>query len=116
MQDTFYNDMRDPSAIDYSEPIFDWLRKSRDDALKKWECILAGKMQKKKKAVVGDITGSKLPRFQAADMHKTQFCNLKFRLGAGYLYCHQVHPLAFSCPIMCLTKMGSVKTFVFDAF
>ena len=48
MQDTFYNDMRDPSAIDYSEPIFDWLRKSRDDALKKWECILAGKMQKKR--------------------------------------------------------------------
>nr|XP_011468184.1 PREDICTED: snRNA-activating protein complex subunit-like isoform X2 [Fragaria vesca subsp. vesca] len=89
IEDTFYNDMRDPSAIDYSEPIFDWLRKSRDDALKKWECILAGKMQKKKKAVVGDITGSKLPRFQAADMHKTQFCNLKFRLGAGYLYCHQ---------------------------
>ncbi|KAM5580160.1 snRNA-activating protein complex subunit-like [Rosa sericea] len=89
IEDTFYNDLRDASAIDYSESIFDWLRNSRDDALKKWECILGGKMQKQKKAVVGDITGSKLPRFQAADMHKTQFCNLKFQLGAGYLYCHQ---------------------------
>ncbi|XP_050383015.1 snRNA-activating protein complex subunit-like [Argentina anserina] len=89
IEDTFYNDLRDPSAIDYSESVFDWLRNSRDDALKKWECILAGKMQKKEKAVVGDITGSKLPRFQAADMHKTQFCDLKFQVGAGYLYCHQ---------------------------
>ncbi|KAK9924204.1 hypothetical protein M0R45_032586 [Rubus argutus] len=89
IEDTFYNDLRDPSAIDYSESIFDWLRNARDDALKKWECVLAGKMQNKKKAVVGDITGSKLPHFQAADMHKIQFCNLKFQLGAGYLYCHQ---------------------------
>ncbi|KAK9265502.1 hypothetical protein L1049_001740 [Liquidambar formosana] len=30
IEDVFYNDLRDPSAIDYSEPIFDWLKKSKD--------------------------------------------------------------------------------------
>lgn len=93
------NDLRDPSAVDYSEPIFDWLRNSKDEALKKWEWIAAGGLQTKQKAVVGDVTGSQLPHFRAVDMHKTQFCDLKFRLGAGYLYCHQVQIsiAIFSC-------------------
>lgn len=89
IEDTLCNDLRDPSAVDYSEPIFDWLRNSKDEALKKWEWIAAGGLQTKQKAVVGDVTGSQLPHFRAVDMHKTQFCDLKFRLGAGYLYCHQ---------------------------
>ncbi|XP_040366142.1 snRNA-activating protein complex subunit-like [Rosa chinensis] len=81
IEDTFYNDLRDPSAFSYSGSIFDWLRHSRDDALKNYkvECVLAGKFQKKRKAVVCNITGSKLPQFQGDDMHKTQFCNLKFQ-------------------------------------
>lgn len=82
--------MRDPSAIDYSEPIFDWLRNSKDEALKKWECIITGELQQKQKAIVGDVTGLRLPHFKAVNMHMTRFCDLKFRLGAGYLYCHQV--------------------------
>lgn len=89
IEDVFYNDLRDPSAIDYTEPIFDWLRNSQEDAMRKWESILTGELQRKQKAVLGEVTASNLPQFEAADMHKTQFCDLRFRLGAGYLYCHQ---------------------------
>ncbi|XP_030971003.1 snRNA-activating protein complex subunit isoform X3 [Quercus lobata] len=89
IEDVFCNDLRDPSAIDYSEPIFDWLRNSKDEALKKWECIITGELQQKQKAIVGDVTGLRLPHFKAVNMHMTRFCDLKFRLGAGYLYCHQ---------------------------
>ncbi|XP_050288171.1 snRNA-activating protein complex subunit isoform X3 [Quercus robur] len=89
IEDVFCNDLRDPSAIDYSEPIFDWLRNSKDESLKKWECIITGELQQKQKAIVGDVTGLRLPHFKAVNMHMTRFCDLKFRLGAGYLYCHQ---------------------------
>ncbi|XP_062161552.1 snRNA-activating protein complex subunit-like isoform X2 [Alnus glutinosa] len=93
VEDVFYNDLRDPSAIDYSKPIFDWLRNSRADALKKWECIITGELPQKQKAIVGDdVTGLQLPQFKAVNMHRNdriQFCDLGFRLGAGYLYCHQ---------------------------
>ncbi|XP_037495224.1 snRNA-activating protein complex subunit isoform X4 [Jatropha curcas] len=89
IEDVFYNDMRNPSAIDYSDPIFDWLRNSKDDALRKWECIISGELHQKQKAVVGEATTSHLPQFRRADMQKTRFCDLRFRLGAGYLFCHQ---------------------------
>ncbi|XP_042982401.1 snRNA-activating protein complex subunit isoform X3 [Carya illinoinensis] len=89
VEDVFFNDLRDPSAIDYSEPIFDWLRNSKDEALKKWESITTGELQQKQKAIVGDVTGLQLPQFKAVDMHTTRFCDIRFRLGAGYLYCHQ---------------------------
>ncbi|XP_035544201.1 snRNA-activating protein complex subunit-like isoform X3 [Juglans regia] len=89
IEDVFFNDLRDPSAIDYSEPIFDWLRNSKDEALKKWESITTGELQQKQKAIVGDVTGLQLPQFKAVDMHMTRFCDLRFRLGVGYLYCHQ---------------------------
>uniref|UniRef100_A0A2N9IJX5 snRNA-activating protein complex subunit n=1 Tax=Fagus sylvatica TaxID=28930 RepID=A0A2N9IJX5_FAGSY len=89
IEDVFCNDLREPSAIDYSEPIFDWLRSSRDEALKKWECIITGELQQKQKAIVGDVTGMRLPHFKAVKMHLTRFCDLRFQLGAGYLYCHQ---------------------------
>lgn len=84
--------MRDPSAIDYSKTIFDWLRNSKDEALEKWDCIISGELQQKQKALLGGPTTSRLPHFKAFNMHKTRFCDLKFRLGAGYLYCHQVEP------------------------
>ncbi|KAK9267879.1 hypothetical protein L1049_010316 [Liquidambar formosana] len=89
IEDVFYNDLRGPSTIDYSEPIFDWLKESKDDALEKWEFIISSELQWKQKALLGNITMSQSPRFRAVDMHKTRFCDLKFRLGAGYLYCHQ---------------------------
>lgn len=90
IENVFYNDLRDPSAIDYSEPILDWLESSKDEALKKWQCLITGKqLQQKQKAVFGSATNSQLPEFRAEDMHKTRFSNLKFRLGAGYLFCHQ---------------------------
>ncbi|KAK0597377.1 hypothetical protein LWI29_024664 [Acer saccharum] len=89
IEEVFYNDMRDPFAIDYSEPVFDWLRNSKDEALKKWECIINGELQQKQRVVLGSVSASHLPHFKAIDMHKARFCDLRFRLGAGYLYCHQ---------------------------
>ncbi|KAF8395857.1 hypothetical protein HHK36_019811 [Tetracentron sinense] len=89
IEDVFCNDLRNPSAIDYSKPIFDWLRNSKYEALEKWECIISGDIKQKKKAFLGDVKISHLPYFKAVDMHKTRFCDLEFRLGAGYLYCHQ---------------------------
>ncbi|XVE92128.1 hypothetical protein REPUB_Repub01dG0070500 [Reevesia pubescens] len=85
----FLNDLRDPSAIDYSKPIFDWLRNSKADALKKWESIITGELQQKHRAILGSVTPSRLPHFKAVDMQKSRFCDLRFQLGAGYLYCHQ---------------------------
>ncbi|PSS32839.1 SnRNA-activating protein complex subunit like [Actinidia chinensis var. chinensis] len=89
IEEVFFNDLRDPSAIDYSKPILDWLKNSKDEALKKWECIVSGEMKQKQKALLGSASISNLPQFKAVDMDKMRFCDLRFRLGAGYLYCHQ---------------------------
>ncbi|KAK8691565.1 hypothetical protein V6N13_075071 [Hibiscus sabdariffa] len=89
IEDTFFNDLRDSSAINYSEPIFDWLRNSPDDAMKKWENIITGELQQKQKSILGGMAPSRLPHFKSTDMHKTRFCDFRFQLGAGYLYCHQ---------------------------
>ncbi|KAK9036999.1 hypothetical protein V6N11_021922 [Hibiscus sabdariffa] len=90
IEDTLFNDMRDSSAINYSEPILDWLRNSPDDAMKNWENIITGDWQQKQKSVLGGVAPSRLPHFKSTDMHKTRFCDFRFQLGAGYLYCHQV--------------------------
>lgn len=90
IEDMFCNDLRDPAAIDYSEPIFNWLKNRKEEALEKWECItISGDPQKKNKALFGSETIAALPQFKASEMHKTRFCDLRFRLGSGYLYCHQ---------------------------
>ncbi|KAJ7967884.1 snRNA-activating protein complex subunit like [Quillaja saponaria] len=89
IEDNFYNDLRDPFAIDYSKPILDWLKNSKEEALRKWECIITGELQQKQKAIMGDVSVTQLPNFTAVDMQKIRFCDLRFRLGAGYLYCHQ---------------------------
>ena len=91
----FFNDLRNSSAIDYSKPIFDWLGNSTDDALKKWESIVTGELQQKQRAILGSVAPSRLPHFKAVDMHKTRFCDFRFQLGAGYLYCHQVQLFLF---------------------
>ncbi|XP_027088179.1 snRNA-activating protein complex subunit-like [Coffea arabica] len=91
VEDVFCNDTREPSAIDYSKPIFKWLEHCRNDALEKWEFIVAGEQQQhqKQKAFLDNNEKLQLPRFKAVHMQKTRFCDLGFRLGAGYLYCHQ---------------------------
>ncbi|XP_012568105.1 snRNA-activating protein complex subunit isoform X2 [Cicer arietinum] len=89
IEDVFYTDLRDPSAIDLTKPIMDWLRNSKEEAQKKWECIVNGELQLKQKAVVGEASVSHMPRFSSIEMQKIRFCDLSFRLGAGYLYCHQ---------------------------
>ncbi|KEH19218.1 snRNA-activating protein complex subunit isoform X2 [Medicago truncatula] len=89
IEDVFYTDLRDTSAIDLTRPIFDWLRNSKEEAQKKWEYIINGELQKKQKAVLGEASVSHLPRFTSVEMHKIRFCDISFQLGAAYLYCHQ---------------------------
>ncbi|KAK9671364.1 hypothetical protein RND81_12G025000 [Saponaria officinalis] len=87
IEELFCNDMRDSNAIDYSEPILDWLKNSKEEALAKWDYILSG-VGKARKVLLDNKPVSKLPNFRSVDMDKTRFCDLGFRLGAGYLYCH----------------------------
>ncbi|XP_014509627.1 snRNA-activating protein complex subunit isoform X1 [Vigna radiata var. radiata] len=89
IEDVFCPDLRDPSAIDLTRPIFDWLQNSKEEAQKKWEYIITGELQKKQKAIMGEQSESELPRFTSIEMQKLRFCDLSFQLGAGYLYCHQ---------------------------
>ncbi|CAA0251420.1 unnamed protein product [Arabidopsis thaliana] len=89
IEDVFHNDLRNPSAKDYSYPILDWLWNSKDEALKKWECVLTGELQKKQKLVLGEAKSVDLPRYRTADMQSTHFCDIRFRVGASYVYCHQ---------------------------
>lgn len=105
LQDVFCNDLREASAIDYSKPILDWLRDSKKEALEKWEEIVSGKLQPKQKALVASKTKPNLPRFKAFQMHKTRFCDLNFRLGAGYLYCHQVRFSHYLCLMVYRQKL-----------
>nr|GMD53799.1 snRNA-activating protein complex subunit [Ipomoea batatas] len=88
IEDLFCNDLRDPHATDYSKPILDWLENSTE-AVEKWECINSGELLQKQKAVLGNKSGLRLPRFRAVEMKNMRFCDLRFRVGAGYLYCHQ---------------------------
>ncbi|XP_019056939.1 PREDICTED: snRNA-activating protein complex subunit-like isoform X2 [Tarenaya hassleriana] len=88
IEDIFYNDLRNPLAIDYSKPILDWLWHSKDEALRKWECIAAGEIHRKHKLLSKEVKLD-LPHFSATEMQTTRFCDLSFRLGASYLYCHQ---------------------------
>ncbi|KAG6475433.1 hypothetical protein ZIOFF_064653 [Zingiber officinale] len=95
-KDTFCNDLTDPSSIDYSKPIFDWLKNNNDEAVKKWDYILSGGLKKEQKKLLGDMKVSSLPNFRSVDMHKTRFSDLGgFRLGSSYLYCHQVRNVFF---------------------
>lgn len=58
--------------------------------LEKWESIASGELPQKQKALLGSKIGPQLPHFKTIQMQKARFCDLRFRLGAGYLYCHQV--------------------------
>lgn len=49
-----------------------------------------GQLVKKQKEILGYQSKTNLPIFKSRDMDSTRFCDLRFRLGAGYLYCHQV--------------------------
>ncbi|CAN0891374.1 snRNA-activating protein complex subunit, partial [Linum grandiflorum] len=89
IEDLFLNDMRETNATDYSEPIFDWLRNSKKEVDKKWEHIVSGDLKRKHKALVGAMPSPSLPTFQRDQMQTVRFCDLKFQLGAPYLYCHQ---------------------------
>ncbi|KAL4560139.1 hypothetical protein LXL04_032288 [Taraxacum kok-saghyz] len=92
IEDIFFNDLRETDAVDYSKPILDWLTESKKTAQEKWESIISGDLQQKQKDYLGTGSrngGPKLPRFKTIPMQSTRFCDLNFRLGAGYLYCHQ---------------------------
>lgn len=51
---------------------------------------MSGELKKKQKELLGDVEVPCVPDFKVADMQKTHFTELCFRLGAGYIYCHQV--------------------------
>ncbi|XP_009109703.1 snRNA-activating protein complex subunit [Brassica rapa] len=89
IEDIFHNDLRNRKAADYSKPILNWLWNSKDEALKKWEGIITGELQQKQRTALGVTKAMDLPRFGSAEMQSTRFCDLRFRLGASYLYCHQ---------------------------
>lgn len=89
IEDTFYNDLRNPTSIDYSKPIFDWLKNCKNEAEEKWDYISSGLLKKKQKELLDDKEFSNIPSFKAMYMHKTRISDLKFRLGARYMYCHQ---------------------------
>ncbi|KAJ4810048.1 snRNA-activating protein complex subunit [Rhynchospora pubera] len=89
IEDTFYNDLRQHSSIDYNRSIIDWLENSQGEASAKWDAILSGALRKKQKELLGDLEASSLPKFKTAHMQKTCFSNVRFRLGNGHLYCHQ---------------------------
>ncbi|GFY85940.1 snRNA activating complex family protein [Actinidia rufa] len=89
IENVFCNDLRDSKAIDYSEPILDWFRNSKDEAIAKWESVVAGELQKKQKLSLGSTISSQLPCFSAVEMSKTRFCDLRLQIWGGYLYCHQ---------------------------
>ncbi|KAH7429514.1 hypothetical protein KP509_09G053200 [Ceratopteris richardii] len=65
IENVFYNDMRDPDAIDYSDPILKWMHYQGSKGL----CNPYGT--------------------RAADMATTSFLDLEFRVGKQYTYCHQ---------------------------
>ena len=89
-QDTFYNDMRHYSAVDYSKPVLEWLNDSSDEVAEKWDALSSGTLKKRQKDLLRGLNISNVPEFKSAKMQSTRFSDLHFRLGAGYLYCHQV--------------------------
>jgi snRNA-activating protein complex subunit 3 len=68
IEGTFYNDMRNPSNIDYSKTVLQWLRENE-------------RYQEE------DLGNGKL--FQSKKMEETRFYDLNIRLDEKYLYCHQ---------------------------
>ncbi|KAL6616593.1 hypothetical protein ACP70R_038863 [Stipagrostis hirtigluma subsp. patula] len=89
IEDTFYNDTRQYSATDYSKPILDWLQNSSGEAAEKWDAITSGVLKKRQKDLLRGLNISNVPEFKSEKMQMTRFSDLHFRLGAGYLYCHQ---------------------------
>ncbi|KAJ1286768.1 hypothetical protein BS78_03G377000 [Paspalum vaginatum] len=89
IEDTFYNDTRHYSSTDYSKPILDWLKNSTDEVAEKWDAITSGVLKKRQKDLLGGLNNSNTPVFKSERMQMTRFCDLHFRPGAGYLYCHQ---------------------------
>ena len=82
--------MRHQSSIDYSVSIIDWLENSHEEASAKWDAIVSGTLKQKQKELLGELEHANVPKFKSMHMQRTCFSDLKFRLGNGYLYCHQV--------------------------
>ncbi|CAG8476499.1 396_t:CDS:2 [Ambispora gerdemannii] len=65
IENTFYNDRRDPDALDYSENIINWVNENNR------------------------FEDPKLGRYQTKVMGETKFIDLSIRLNEPYLFCHQ---------------------------
>lgn len=86
IEDVFYNDLRDPNAKDYSQPILQWAAESRE-ATERWNKDLGSNPRAVIPAIHSE-TGQ-LPDFRDSSMEYTRFYDLHLRVGAQYLYCHQ---------------------------
>jgi snRNA-activating protein complex subunit 3 len=76
INDTFYNDMRDMTAIDYSIPIMKWSQEP-----------------------IRLANSPRINKFQSVNMSTVTFQDLHIRLGYPYLYCHHgncEHPIIFT--------------------
>ena len=86
IEDVFYNDMRDPDAKDYSQPILQWARESRETT-ERWNRDLGNNPRAVIPAIHSETEN--LPNFTAKCMEDTRFSDFQLRIGAQYLYCHQ---------------------------
>jgi snRNA-activating protein complex (SNAPc), subunit 3 len=100
IEGTFYNDMRNASAVDYSYPIRAFCHSHGlappprpADAAEPPDSRTNGSVAASREA--GAQPGASDARgYECADMAHTTFQQLWLRLGpgAGYVYCHQVLP------------------------
>lgn len=74
INDTFYNDMRDPNNIDLSSNIIEWASK---------EVVVRGDAGENVRVSRG------IGPFKSAYMENHKFEDLQFKLGCPYLYLHQ---------------------------
>ncbi|RYR39587.1 hypothetical protein Ahy_A09g045139 [Arachis hypogaea] len=105
IEDVFYTDLRDPSAINYAKPILDWLRNSKEEVQKKWEYIISGRLHQKHKAIMGegDCTHTLVIRdmrlFHTDDVHnRTVYPIVTFQLKMVFKKCS-------ACKIFRATKV-----------
>ena len=83
IQDVFYNDMRSPTGVDYSESILAWNKKQRERNAR--EGAREGEEG-------GGTSASKVcpPPYAKANMEGVLIGDVGFEIGAKYVYVHEV--------------------------
>ncbi|OAE28324.1 hypothetical protein AXG93_2490s1140 [Marchantia polymorpha subsp. ruderalis] len=90
LKDVFYNDMRHPKALDYSLPIRNWVREQAE-VIEKWKALGGVDLRKRRWLGLPSCPRAKNPpTFLHNRMEDVCFADLECRIGAQFLYCHQV--------------------------